>query len=235
MRDTSTTSSADVLRAVAGPAQRVCLKVCGLTTADDAAMCAEAGVAALGAVFYPPSPRAVTPERAAAVFAEISPDVARVGVFVDASAATILETARIAGLDVAQLHGAESPALVSALLATGLVVCKVLRGGDVAAEAARYPSGTRFLVECGRGVLPGGNGAAWDWGAARVLAPRPFALAGGLGPSNLAAAAAVSGARFLDLSSSVESVPGRKDRSKVLAAVAAARAVDGDPDFLRRV
>ena len=208
------------------------LKICGLTTPEDARLCAEAGAAALGAVFYPPSPRNVSPERAAVVFADVPPDVARVGVFVDATAADILRAARIAGLGVAQLHGAEPPALAAELLAAGLRVLRVLRGGDLAAEAARYPGGTRFLVECGRGALPGGNGAAWDWSAARALSPLPFALAGGLGPDNLAAAASASGAVFLDLSSAVESAPGRKDRDKVLAAVAAARAVGGDPSFL---
>lgn len=208
------------------------LKICGLTDPGDARFCADAGAAALGAVFYPPSPRNVAPERAAEVFADVPPDVARVGVFVDAPAAAILRAARVAGLAVAQLHGAEPPALAAELLAAGLRVLKVLRGGDLAAGAARYPAGTRLLVECGRGALPGGNGAAWDWGAARVLAPRPFALAGGLGPANLASAAAASGAVFFDLSSAVESAPGRKDRDKVLAAVAAARAAVGDPGFL---
>ena len=211
------------------------LKICGLTTPEDARLCAEAGAAALGAVFYPPSPRNVSPERAAEVFADVPPDVARVGVFVDATAADIRRVARVAELGVAQLHGSEPPALAAELLAAGLRVLKILRGGDLAAEAARYPDGTRFLVECGRGALPGGNGAAWDWSSARALSPLPFALAGGLGPDNLAAAAAASGAVFLDLSSSVESVPGRKDRAKVLAAVATARTVGGDPAFLRTI
>lgn len=208
------------------------LKICGLTDPADARFCAEAGAAALGAVFYPPSPRNVSPERAAEVFADVPPDVARVGVFVDAAAADVLRAARIAGLGVAQLHGAEPPALAAELLAAGLRVLKVLRGGDLAAEAARYPDGTRFLVECGRGALPGGNGAAWDWSAARALAPRPFALAGGLSPGNLAAAASASGAVFFDLSSSVESAPGRKNGEKVLAAVAAAKTCGGAPALL---
>ncbi len=211
---------------------RAPLKICGLTDPADAAMCAAAGAAALGAVFYPPSPRNVSPERAAEVFAGVPPDVARVGVFVDAAAAEILRAARVAGLGVAQLHGAEPPALAAELLAAGLRVVKVLRGGDLAAEAARFPDGTRFLVECGRGALPGGNGAAWDWSAARALAPRPFALAGGLRPESLAAAAAASGAAFFDLSSAVEAAPGRKDAANVRAAVAAARAAGGDAGFL---
>ena len=214
---------------------RAPLKICGLTDPADARLCAEAGAAALGAVFYPPSPRNVAPERAAEVFADVPPDVARVGVFVDATAADILRAARIAGLGVAQLHGAEPPALAEELLAAGMRVLRVLRGGDLAAEAARYPEGTRFLVECGRGTLPGGNGAAWDWSAARALSPLPFALAGGLGPDNPAAAASASGAVFLDLSSSVEFAPGRKDRAKLLATVAAAKTVGGDPAFLRTI
>lgn len=210
------------------------LKICGLTDPADARFCAEAGAAALGAVFFPPSPRNVSPERAAEVFADVPADVVRVGVFVDAPAAEMIRAARAAGLGVAQLHGAEPPETAAELLEAGLGVLKVLRGGDLAAEAARYPAGTRFLVECGRGTLPGGNGAAWDWSAARVLAPRPFALAGGLAPGNIASAAAASGAAFFDLSSSVESAPGRKDRQRVLAAVAAALGAGGDAGFLAR-
>ena len=210
---------------------RVPLKICGLTDPADARFCAEAGAAALGAVFYPPSPRNVTPERAAEVFADVPPDVARVGVFVDATAAEILRAARVAGLGVAQLHGSEPPALAAELLVAGLRVLKVLRG-DLAAEASRYPDGTRFLVECGRGALPGGNGAAWDWSAACALAPLPFALAGGLSPENLSAAAVASGAVFFDLSSAVESSPGRKSRERILAAVSAARTCGGNAAFL---
>ena len=208
------------------------LKICGLADPADARFCADAGAAALGAVFYPPSPRNVSPERAAAIFADIPPDVARVGVFVDASAADILRTARVAGLDVAQLHGAEPPELAAELLAAGLRVLKVLRGGDLAADAARFPAGTRFLVECGRGALPGGNGATWNWSAARALSPLPFAIAGGLTPANLASSAVASGAVFFDLSSAVETTPGRKNRGKVLMALAAARAAGGAPGFL---
>lgn len=214
--------------------KRVPLKICGLTTPGDALECAAAGVAALGVVFYPRSPRNVTPERAAEVFAPLPPSVARVGVFVDAEEQFILHTAEIAGLDAAQLHGSETPDLAAQLLSNGLGVVKVLRGGDLAAEAARFPAGTRFLVECGRGALPGGNGSAWDWKAARALDPRAFAIAGGLSPSNIAAAAAESGAVFFDLSSAVETVPGRKDPSLVRAVAEAASATGGDPGFIRR-
>ena len=211
---------------------RVALKICGLTSPADAILCADAGAAALGAVFFPPSPRNVSPERAAEVFANVPPDVARVGVFVDALASDILRAARIAGLSVAQLHGSEPPTLAAELLAEGLAVLKVLRGGELEHTATRFPQGIRFLVECGRGTLPGGNGAVWDWSAARALAPLPFAIAGGLSPDNLAAAATSSGACFFDLSSAVESAPGRKDAAKVRAAIDAARKAGGDSSFL---
>ncbi len=213
---------------------RVALKICGLTSPVDAILCADAGAAALGAVFFPPSPRNVSPERAAEVFANVPTDVARVGVFVDASASDILRAAHVAGLSVAQLHGSEPPALAAKLIAEGLAVLKVLRSGDLAAEAARFPRDTRFLVECGRGTLPGGNGAAWDWSAAHALAPLPFAIAGGLSPDNLATAAAASGACFFDLSSAVESAPGRKDAAKVRAAIDAVRKAGGNSSFLAR-
>ena len=212
---------------------RAPLKICGLTNPAEARFCADAGAAALGVVFYPPSPRNVTPERAAKIFAGLPREVARVGVFVNATLEEMLDASRTAGLTVAQLHGTESPALAAALLASGLKVLKTVRGGgSVATEAARYPHGTRFLVECGRGPLPGGNGAAWDWSSARTTAGIPFAIAGGLSPENLEIAANASGAAFFDLSSAVESTPGRKDGEKVVAAVAAARKTAGNPEFL---
>ncbi len=212
---------------------RAPLKICGLTNPAEARFCADAGAAALGVVFYPPSPRNVTPERAAKIFAGLPREVARVGVFVNATLVEMLDASRTAGLTVAQLHGTESPALAAALLASGLKVLKTVRGGEsVATEAARHPHGTRFLVECGRGPLPGGNGAAWDWSSARTTAGIQFAIAGGLSPENLEIAANASGAAFFDLSSAVESTPGRKDGEKVVAAVAAARKTAGNPEFL---
>lgn len=194
------------------------LKICGITTRETARFCADCGVEALGAVFYAKSPRHVTPQKARAMFEGLPPRVARVGVFVDLPADELLATARAAALDTVQLHGSEPAATVAAALAAGFRVIKVLKTtGPALLDAARaVPDAAGLLVECGKGTLPGGNGAAWNWAdAAPLAAVRPFALAGGLTPDNLETAARLSQASAWDLSSGVESAPGVKDHAAI--------------------
>lgn len=205
------------------------VKICGITRREDAELCVREGAAALGAVFFPRSPRNVPPAQAAALFAGLPAGVARVGVFVDAPPEAIAQMVRTAGLTAAQLHGRETPEAVARLraLLPALCVIKVLRSTEpeaLRAAAAAYPHGTRFLLECGACVqLPGGCGAAWDWAGVREAAAPlgPFAVAGGLAPGRLAAAAA-SGAALFDISSGVEAAPGVKDPAKVAAFLAEA-------------
>ena len=200
------------------------LKICGITTRETARFCAEAGVGALGAVFFNKSPRHVTPRQARALFDGLSPAVARVGVFVDMPPDELIATAREAALDTVQLHGNEGAADVMAAQRAGFRVVKVLKvTGEKLVEAARaLPVSVGILVECGKGVLPGGNGAPWNWaGAAPLAAERAFALAGGLTPANLAEAARLSHAVAWDISSGVETAPGIKDHAKIMRAIAA--------------
>ncbi len=194
------------------------LKICGITTRETACFCAHAGVGALGAVFYPKSPRAVTPERAKALFEGLPQRVARVGVFVNMPTDELIATARLAALDAVQLHGSEPLEDILAALRAGFRVIKVLKTNGVALvkEAAALPESVGVLVECGKGVLPGGNGAVWNWAeAAPLAASRPFALAGGLTPANIAEAARLSGATAWDLSSCVEAAPGIKNHDAI--------------------
>ncbi len=200
------------------------LKICGITSRDTARFCADAGVGALGAIFYSKSPRCVTAAQARAMFAGLPRRVARVGVFVDMPAGELLALARDADLDVVQLHGSEPLTAILHLLGAGFRVVKVLKlTGDRLLEAARaLPASVGVLVECGNGVLPGGNGAAWNWAdAAPLAAQRPFALAGGLTPANICEAARLSRAAAWDLSSGVETAPGIKDHDAIARAVAA--------------
>lgn len=201
------------------------LKICGITRREDALFCAEAGAGALGAVFYPRSPRHVTPEQARDCFADLPRGIARVGIFVNRPVADILAIARTASLTTIQLHGEESAADIITLAQAGLHVVAVLKttGPDLLARAQALPAGTGILVECGCGALPGGNAAAWEWAGAAILAASfPFAIAGGIGPENLAAAAQASRAGGFDASSSLEAAPGIKDKASVLAYVQAA-------------
>ncbi len=201
------------------------VKICGITRRHDARFCADAGVGALGAVFYPRSPRFVAPVAARTLFAGLDPRIARVGVFVDATPEAMIAAAREAALDVVQMHGEETLADIEAVQHAGFRVVKVLRSvnAELLAEARALPPPTGILVECGQGELPGGNGIAWDWAAAAALAAiRPFAIAGGLHPGNLAAAAQASRAAGFDASSGLETAPGAKDEAAVRAFLLAA-------------
>ena len=206
------------------------LKICGITTRDTACFCAEAGAGALGAVFFKQSPRYVTPQQARALFERLPAHVARVGVFVDMPADELLAVAREAALDTVQLHGQEPLETVRAAQRAGFRVIKVLKvtGEKLLEQASALPATVGILVECGRGTLPGGNGAVWNWAEAAPLAEcRPFALAGGLTPLNLAEAARLSKAVAWDISSGVETAPGVKDHGAIL------RTVSVLSDFLR--
>jgi phosphoribosylanthranilate isomerase len=194
------------------------IKVCGLTQPDEARACAEFGADAIGLVFYPPSPRNVTIKQGAAIKNALPPMVRAAGVFVDPLLDDLLQTVDQVGLDVIQLHGAESPEFVSQLRkATDRTIIKVLfskKSPDLQRASAYDADG--FLVECGRGPLPGGNAMTWDWGAALPFAKKhPLILAGGLGPETVEEAIAASFPDAVDASSALEARPGRKDPDKV--------------------
>ena len=194
------------------------IKICGLTHPQEAEACAAAGAAAIGFIFYPPSPRCLTPEDAGRITRGLPNSVCPVGVFVNASYDTIMPAAETARLRAVQLHGSESPDLVGRLAATGLTVIKALFfNGNPGFEAyERYTAASAFLVECVGGPLPGGNALSWNWSAAHSLADKhPVILAGGLTPDNIAAAIADACPDAVDVSSGVEHQPGRKDVIKV--------------------
>jgi phosphoribosylanthranilate isomerase len=200
------------------------LKICGITDAATAHFCADAGVGALGAVFFKKSPRYVTPQHARSMFKGLPPGVARVGVFADLPAAEVAAIAREAALDTVQLHGSEPLDTLLALQDRGYHVIRALKiSGKNLLEAARaIPASAGILVECGSGTLPGGNGAAWNWADAAPLAElRPFALAGGLTPRNIADALRLSKAQACDASSGVETAPGVKDPAAIRELIAA--------------
>ena len=199
------------------------VKVCGLTRPDEAAACAAAGANAVGCVFHPPSPRHTGRRRAAEIFAALPPTVVPVGVFVDPDFGAVMETVEIAGLRVVQLHGAESPRLVRRLQQQGLTVIKTLFAGRAPGfeSAAKY-SAAAFLVEWGRGPLPGGNAETWDWRRARGLGgDTPLVLAGGLTAANVGRAVAACRPCAVDVSSGVEQRPGRKDTVRVATFISA--------------
>lgn len=203
------------------------IKICGQTRPDEAAACAAAGADAVGVIFHPDSPRSLDTAQARDIIQALPAGFPVIGVFVDQPAATLMRLAEKAGLTRVQLHGNEPPEVVEALLAHGFRVIKVLKNpATLFREEAALPGACGLLVECGKGALPGGNGSAWNWSDARMLGDaRPFALAGGLGPDNAAAAAYAAHPSALDVCSGVESEPGRKDPDKIRRLLQAVRAL----------
>jgi phosphoribosylanthranilate isomerase len=194
------------------------VKVCGLTTPEQAAACATLGADAIGLVFYPPSPRHVDAEQARAIVQALPPNVPAVGVFVDPQWPLLEFLIIHCGLRGIQLHGNEPAGLIVRLQKSfAVTVIKSLfahKAPDMNA-AARYAPDA-FLVECGRGPLPGGNAQTWNWSSAEAFARRKVTLlAGGLTPDNVAEAVAACRPDAVDASSGLESAPGRKDLGKV--------------------
>jgi phosphoribosylanthranilate isomerase len=201
------------------------IKVCGLTLADEAVACAETGADAIGLVFYPPSPRFVSEQRAREISRSLPEQVWKIGVFVDAPFLEVMKNVEFCRLNCVQLHGTEPPEMVRALESAGINVIKSVFAEKKPSlcEAALYGA-TAYLIESGAGAVPGGSGLVWKWGEAGSQAGElPSILAGGLSPENVAGAICEFGPDAVDVSSGVESEAGRKDIVKVLAFVNAVR------------
>ena len=207
------------------------VKICGISTAEGLAAAAAAGADEVGFVFFPASPRHVAPAQARALAHAAPPGPGRVGLFVDPEDALLEAVLAEVPLDVVQLHGEESPGRVAAVRARfGLPVMKAIgiaSRADLAAIAPQAAVADRLLLDAKAppgAVLPGGNAAPFDWGLLRgVDVGRPWLLAGGLTPDNVAQALAVSGASGVDVSSGVERARGLKDPALIARFVAAAK------------
>lgn len=208
------------------------VKICGLSQPESVDAALKAGARYLGFVFFEKSPRNVTPSEAAALTADVPLGIARVGLFVNPDDAALQGTLAQVPLDIIQLHGHESPARVAKVKAlTGLPVMKAVGISEPADLDALWDYGLvadMLLVDAKPpkdAVLPGGNGLAFDW---RLLVGRqmvrPWLLAGGLTPDNVAQAIRLTRAPGVDVSSGVESAPGVKDVEKIRQFVSRATA-----------
>ncbi|MDX1401236.1 MAG: phosphoribosylanthranilate isomerase [Kiloniellales bacterium] len=209
------------------------VKICGLSEAATLRAAVEAGAEFVGFNFYPPSPRSVTLKEAADLAAKVPKGVTKVGIFVDADSKVIVAAAEAAKLDLLQLHGSESPERVAEIKAlTGLPVMKVVKlrkMEDLAATRDYEKVADRLLFDARPpedrdDMLPGGNALAFDW---TMLAgkswEKPWMLAGGLTPANVREAIATTHAETVDVSSGVETSPGKKDANLIEEFVAAAK------------
>jgi phosphoribosylanthranilate isomerase len=205
------------------------VKICGLTSLDDAHQAVELGAWALGMIFWPQSPRACPIEQAEAIGAQLHRRVELAGVFVNATLDDVATTADVCRFTLLQLHGDEGPAYCrEAARRTGCRVVKAARVHDAAQVQALRAYATDFhLLDAHSPKAPGGTGESFDWDLAR-LHPRtpPVILSGGLTPENVGEAIAAAGPFAVDSASGTEAEPGRKDPAKVTAFFRAVEAAD---------
>ena len=204
------------------------VKVCGITNAEDALAAVEAGADALGFIFYEKSPRYVVPAVAANIIAELPPLVTPVGVFVNEGLATVRSIMDTCGLAMAQLHGDENVSYCRELARPAMKALRLRdRGSLLALAEYQGRGGVRgFVLDAFSELSYGGTGQITDWGlAAEVAKSTPILLAGGLTPDNVTEAIRTVRPYGVDVSSGVESAPGKKDRAKMRAFVDAVRVV----------
>jgi phosphoribosylanthranilate isomerase len=191
------------------------VKICGITNLEDALAAVSWGADALGFVFAP-SPRQVTRQQVANIVAGLPPFVCKVGVFIDSELQEVKETMRACGLDLAQLHGSESPDFCQELFPR---VIKSFRVEDesVLALLPQYKV-SAYLLDSYNEALKGGTGRSFDWGIAKKATHYgPIILSGGLTSANVRQAIPLVRPYAVDVSSGVESKPGVKDHAKLRA------------------
>ncbi|MEN3382231.1 MAG: phosphoribosylanthranilate isomerase [Hyphomicrobiales bacterium] len=210
----------------------VLVKICGLSTPETLDVALAAGADMVGFVFFPPSPRNISPEAARALGLRVKERAKTVALVVDADDALLEQIIGALKPDMLQLHGHETPQRVAAIRESfGLPVMKVLAietKADLAAVAPYIGVADRLLFDARpprEATRPGGLGKPFDWHLLESLElPLPFMLSGGLDPVNVAEALRITRAPGVDVSSGVESAPGVKDPEKIRAFIRAARA-----------
>jgi len=208
------------------------VKICGLMAEEAVATAVAGGARFVGFVFFPPSPRSLTPQRAAELTGAVPAGVTKVALTVDADDDYLDAIVAKAGVDMLQFHGTEPPERVSAIRERhGLPVMKAVAiagPGDIGNARAYEAVADRLLFDARPpegATRPGGNALAFDWELIRGETWRlPWTLAGGLHAGNVAEAVRTSGASAVDVSSGVEDAPGVKNVAKIKAFLAAANA-----------
>lgn len=190
------------------------VKICGITSVEDALMAVAAGADALGFIFHDRSPRHVSQEQAAALVRAVPPFVQTVGLFVNAEASRVAAVADFCRLDLIQLHGDESPEYCSRLQRRIIKAFRVKDSSSLQGIQDYRVAG--YLLDAYNPGSFGGTGMTFNWEYTRLPAScGPLILAGGLTPANVAEAVATVAPHAVDVSSGVEVSPGKKDPEKV--------------------
>jgi len=201
----------------------ISVKICGLSTPETLDAAVDAGARYVGFVFFPPSPRSLTPQQAVDLALRVPPGVVKVGLVVAPDDALLDELSRVVPLDMIQVHKVHDPvrlAAIGARVGLPMIAAAPLAKPEDVDAALRFAEPAQMVLFDAKPAedasLPGGNGISFDW---RLLStrriPKPWMLAGGLTPDNVAEAVALTGATNVDVSTGVESAPGEKDSARI--------------------
>jgi phosphoribosylanthranilate isomerase len=192
------------------------IKICGITSVNDAQQAIHAGADAIGLVFYEPSPRCVSIAVATEIAKSVGPFVTVVGLFVDAKEAFVHKVLSSVSLHVLQFHGDETVEYCESFDRPYIKALRMREEIDVNALIAQYSSASGILLDAYRAGVPGGTGESFDWRRVPSQSIRPIVLAGGLTPENVALAMKTTHVYGVDVSGGVEVSPGCKDPEKVI-------------------
>jgi len=213
--------------------KRTRIKICGITREDDLATAVTAGADALGFVFYAPSPRHLTPQRAAQLLARVPAFVTKTGLFVNESAAVVAEVLAQVPLDLLQFHGDEDAAYCAQFGRPWIKAARVKPGLDLLEYATAFAgaSGVAGLLLDAHVDGYGGGGKTFDWSLIPPSLPLPVILSGGLHPGNIVEAVSAVRPWAVDVSSGVERARGIKDAQKITEFIAGVRDADARPSI----
>lgn len=193
------------------------IKICGITRPVDAVAAAAAGADAIGLVFYPPSPRAVTIEQAREIGEALPPFVTRVGLFVEPDHDMVTETLAAVAIDLLQFHGDEPAADCESYGLPYIKAARVQPDFDLDEFTSRYTGACGILADTYQADVQGGTGKVFDWSLIPARRSKPLILAGGLTPDNVAEAMRRVRPFAVDVSGGVESAKGIKDADRIAA------------------
>ncbi len=196
---------------------RTRVKICGITRPEDALAAAKLGADAIGLVFFPPSPRAITPERAVSIVEVLPPFITVVGLFVNESRERIFQVMSKVKLDVIQFHGDELPQECAGFGCPYIKAVRMRPETDIVRIRDGYPQASGLLLDTYRKGTPGGTGAVFDWDRVPPSIAKHVILAGGLSPENIERAILRVNPYAVDVSGGVEAEKGVKDHDKIAA------------------
>ena len=195
--------------------QRTRIKICGITRPEDANAVVDAGADAIGLVFYPPSPRAVSIEQAQNVVADVPAFVTVTALFVNPTVEQVQSVLDSVRIDLIQFHGDEDDDFCRQFGHPYIKALRVRQASDVVALCLRFPSALAVLLDSYKPGVPGGTGETFDWSLVPATPPKPIILAGGLDPDNVNHAIDVVRPYAVDVSGGVEAGKGIKEHGKI--------------------